>query len=688
LHNDKYGELWPYAHIAGDKSDLIQYPKYLPDPNDSSLAVIATDVIRHMSVGYSDHYFDQLIYEPLLDFLHQKGYQEYQVNNDPARRTEAGCAINDPNNAHANLFVFAYDWRKNNVETAQALKEYVKCISKFFPNRKVNILTHSMGGLVARRYILDNLNDNNVNALITIAAPWLGAPKSLYETETGDLELGLLGLKQDTLVANQYTVKKITRSSASGYQLLPSKAYFDLGGGPVWVENGWDINGNKKTNDKFDYPTYLSLLDSRYQCTAEDGCNDSSTKQLFMPGTIGAAFHQGLQDDWRNDTTGIQYYHLYGVTSEVRTISQVKMTLRINRVHDAEGGCCVEISQQIVDYSYTSGDNTVPCRSATRYSQGCELSGTNVLSGTNYNAANAKLFPFNGNDAAADHTNITKNPKVHQKVLELLRQSVMPAARRSQDIMAQQATAEPLPLVEDAYYLRIFESDNIVVSDEWGNNTAQIPNTDLQEVVPNVTTYILGEHAQELILPTNQLLTVTFKTLTRSVTIELEKGDAITATQVIRYLDKDIPPNVTAMLLFNEQGVATLQYDSNGDNIFESTVQPTVNVNGTTPLDITEPTVTIEANSANLVTVKAVDSESGIKTVYYSLDGTNFQPYTQPVPVTSSEDSTFYAFADDNMANRSSLASYDLTGISTGHIYLPLIIKASQDSSTNQPIVK
>jgi len=44
----------------------------------------------------------------------------------------------------------------------------------------VLILTHSMGGLVARRYVLDNPDTHNVDKMVTIAAPWLGAPKVIY----------------------------------------------------------------------------------------------------------------------------------------------------------------------------------------------------------------------------------------------------------------------------------------------------------------------------------------------------------------------------------------------------------------------------------------------------------------------------------------------------------------------------
>src|SRR5439155_5266811 len=130
------------------------------DPNPN---IIATDVIRSV-VGLN-------FYNRLLEMLGSRGgYRAYQVNNNPSRRTGAGCDLsqksNDPN-LNPNLFVFAYDWRKSNVENAAKLKDYVTCVQQFYPDTKVNILAHSMGSLLARRYILDN--PGKVKKFITIA---------------------------------------------------------------------------------------------------------------------------------------------------------------------------------------------------------------------------------------------------------------------------------------------------------------------------------------------------------------------------------------------------------------------------------------------------------------------------------------------------------------------------------------
>ena len=57
----------------------------------------------------------------------------------------------------------------------------------------------------------------------------------------------------------------------------------------------------------------------------------------------------------------------------------------------------------------------------------------------------------------------------------------------------------------------------------------------------------------------------------------------------------------------------------------------------------------------------ATDEGTGVQRILYSVDGTNYQPYTAPLNLNPSLTSTVYAFADDNVANRSGVVSYQLT---------------------------
>ncbi|MDA1347999.1 MAG: hypothetical protein O3A47_03915 [Chloroflexi bacterium] len=125
-----------------------------------------------------------------------------------------------------NLFVFPYDWRKDNGQNADLLWEYIRCVREFYPDSDVDIVAHSMGSLLSRRYILDNPDDHYVNALITIGGPFLGAPKLLYVLESGDF----LDPPISMLPTVNSTFKHLTHSFTGAHQLLPSRKYFELAG--------------------------------------------------------------------------------------------------------------------------------------------------------------------------------------------------------------------------------------------------------------------------------------------------------------------------------------------------------------------------------------------------------------------------------------------------------------------------
>ncbi|MBI2612896.1 alpha/beta hydrolase [Candidatus Kaiserbacteria bacterium] len=85
------------------------------------------------------------------------------------------------------LFTFPYDWRKSNVETAVLLKEKINQVKDICDCDKVDLVAHSMGGLVARQYVQSDTYENDVDQLIFLGTPHLGAPKAYLMWEGGEL---------------------------------------------------------------------------------------------------------------------------------------------------------------------------------------------------------------------------------------------------------------------------------------------------------------------------------------------------------------------------------------------------------------------------------------------------------------------------------------------------------------------
>lgn len=126
-----------------------------------------------------------------------------------------------------NYYVFHYDWRQDNVKSAQELCDFIEQIRKDYndPDLKVDIVAHSMGGLITRYYLRygkqDVIGDNDfdqklnmhgadrVRRVILLGTPNLGSVKTLNLFIQG-VDIGIHSIGTETLA-----------SMPSLYQLFP-----------------------------------------------------------------------------------------------------------------------------------------------------------------------------------------------------------------------------------------------------------------------------------------------------------------------------------------------------------------------------------------------------------------------------------------------------------------------------------
>ncbi|MCX6761956.1 MAG: alpha/beta hydrolase [Candidatus Moranbacteria bacterium] len=81
------------------------------------------------------------------------------------------------------LFTFGYDWENSNVDTAKLLAQKIQEVKEKTHWPKVDIVAHSMGGLVARQYVELADYQDDVDQLITLATPNNGAPEAYLKWE-------------------------------------------------------------------------------------------------------------------------------------------------------------------------------------------------------------------------------------------------------------------------------------------------------------------------------------------------------------------------------------------------------------------------------------------------------------------------------------------------------------------------
>ena len=441
--------LWPpggpgadidYSSLRDDFWRLSLNPSTGPHED-----IYPTDVIRE--------YGDDPIYSLFLNFLIEEGgYVEYDVHGNPARRTVMGA--NYGQKPKPSLFVFAYDWRLPIEDNARILSEYVKVINRYYPDKKVNIVTHSMGGLVGRRYIIDN--PGKVNKLITIAAPFLGSAKPLYQMVYGKLSAPAYYGKEATSagLAEFLTGGPVLDMLAyypGLHELMSSRGYFALGGPPYSkVETLAEAAGDLKLPETKEV-SFTELMGSG---GIVDHLFPNPNANGKSPARTNVDFHSysangNNQDDWSKDTTGVKYYHLIGVQSTNDTPLSIR---------EAQGYSAAQVRDYALNL-YGPGDGTVPRLSAERKGNGQD-----------YNAPNARLYIYkDGPDSLLEHTGIMKNNDVLFKVLEILqgKEEKPPAEVKQWTLKKMDSTAklgEPIYWKDDQgrYSLTMTASGNTV----------------------------------------------------------------------------------------------------------------------------------------------------------------------------------------------------------------------------------
>ena len=122
-------------------------------------------------------------------------------------------------------YVFLYDWRQDNVATVRQLDSFIEKIREDYgdPELRVDIIAHSMGGMITRYYArygtLDVLDDNDfpinqegarkIRRVILLGTPNLGS--------TGAIETLIRGFK----IGLGVVPPEVTATFPSTYQVLP-----------------------------------------------------------------------------------------------------------------------------------------------------------------------------------------------------------------------------------------------------------------------------------------------------------------------------------------------------------------------------------------------------------------------------------------------------------------------------------
>ncbi|MFA6518553.1 MAG: family 16 glycoside hydrolase [Candidatus Shapirobacteria bacterium] len=143
---------------------------------------------------------------------------------------------------NTDFWVWNYDWRKPISETVTTFNTFVN--SKVLAGEKVDLVGHSMGGLVASDWARINSSDARLNKVITLGSPHYGAVKA-YEAWMGaqvsdKFDFGSIALKV-LLTLNrgkdESELATVRRIAPSVKDLLPTFNYTKVGSRVIPVAN-------------------------------------------------------------------------------------------------------------------------------------------------------------------------------------------------------------------------------------------------------------------------------------------------------------------------------------------------------------------------------------------------------------------------------------------------------------------
>ncbi|MEI6316791.1 MAG: right-handed parallel beta-helix repeat-containing protein [bacterium] len=536
--------------------DPLQFNSNLT-PIDSSLAL--GDILRKIIiVGFTYDYSNSLINE-----FQNQGYTE---NTD--------------------LFVFPYDWRYGVRDiTIDNLKQKISDILAQTDSDNVDVVAHSTGGLLVKKYVMQYPTDNHIDKAVFVGVPNTGAPKAIKTLLEGD-NFGNLFLANSEM-------KKIARNLPVVYDLAPTAEYYKNKGSFVKIVYE-HIFSSTSTDLNFDDMTNFLTVDHDFNALAWHNAQDLHTADF---------------DNYDMRTAGVDVYAIDGC--KTGTITKISENHNDNPL----------LSLFTKTYSIqteSTGDGTVPLESSTN-------------------------LPINDSNKfyalKASHGEMLSQDGIRQQIVNIVSGAT---STISNSLITQDINKCNL----NGRAISIFSPLSIDVVDQNGNHTGiSSDGVSTENNIPNADYEIFGDH-KFVYLPTDDGQTYTIKiagtgTGVFTVTDATIVDNQTTSEQVFSKI-----PVTTKLIgdIIVSTATTTINLDTNGDGTTDKVLQPTtvlgatdaINFDAETFGEADTSTTTIASTITTTTTTTTSDTTGMITSTNRSSGGYGFV-YVQAVTPTQKE---------------------------------------------------
>ncbi|MBU1000868.1 alpha/beta hydrolase [Patescibacteria group bacterium] len=444
-----------------------------------------------------------------------------------------------------NFFVFPYDWRKDIATTKDLLDQKIQEIKTQTGAQKVDIVAHSMGGLVARNYIADAAEAQNVRKLFTLGTPHLGSPYFLKALRYGVqldpvLLFGLIKLAPSA-------VNDVVQNLISGFQLAPSQNYFNF-------------YSDQDNSHPYPYRTELGSLN--YLQIKNLLTSFGHNTMLFNP---AESFH--ILDNSLSHTNGVDVTIITG--SGQPTVGQIieLKTLSLQGNQDI-----------LKETRIINGDETVPLFSASINDpkRGLFLNGP------------AQVFYTN-----QKHGNLVTNGPALNLIKNIL---------NGLEELPEGTSIQPYPLPLIYRIFSVHSPINIHVYDQNGNHTGPTPDGDFEVNIPG-SSYDTLDDAKFVYLPEEGIYHIVFESTGEgSFDFKIRKFENDENTETILYKDVPLTNSTTAETTFdtNSNQAPIIEVDENGDGTSEFNANHFSILEGNSNYDYDPPVISFDVTPKSI----------------------------------------------------------------------------------------
>jgi len=385
------------------------------------------------------------------------------------------------------LFTFPYDWRygvsgkyadgspngQAGKTNSDLLKEKIDQILQNTGANKIDIVAHSMGGLIVKKYVADDPVNQKINKAIFIGVPNTGSVKAVKGLLWGDnmgVYFGPLGLSDSEM-------KKISANMPGVYDLLPSEQLYNRSSSFLQTI---DYGNNAFTFPQIPVGGNVAIKDLNYQEYKSFMTQENNLNQTAFLNSEN--LHTQAFNDFDLRTTGIDLYAIDGCKTATMT-----------KLIQAKGKNI--LGYPLRSYAIESldvGDGTVSIESSTNLP---------------INQSN-KYYSLIG-----EHSKLLSGDGSRQQIVNLITGSNLNIDSNliTQDISQCQLNGKAI---------EVFSPVDITVVDQFGNKLGLAQDGSLQNNITNASFDILGNPASTnqgghkfIFLPTdnNQTYTISMQ---------------------------------------------------------------------------------------------------------------------------------------------------------------------------------